>query len=512
MPRFPAPNSEDIRVIFVGFNALADHDLHLDELIAAIEGELDSANAAGALPIHADAEGRTDSLQAALLTAPRAQVLHFSAHGHPLRGLMLHDGEGRSVMASGQQLVELLGRYRNLKLIVLHGCHQKSQADALKAIFDCVLATSGTIDKDASRQFMRAFYKGLAHGESVGAAFQIAEGEVAVVAPKSKGQFWLIPHEGIDPDWIRLHPVRGRRATRQEVDASVEWLRETVTSFDDVVITANVTDWTDAVPVAAGVEPHVIDIPVPDRKGGWQRDWPPQREEWAAIAAKIDEVAASIKRGTWKRVHVVVHLPFGLSALLVKSLEAMNHELIIYQWTPPSGRAEASRRWQPWGPGASEAMPPPDRRPFFKNVRWPDRAQSQFEGDIALTVGVSRPIARDLVFTACGNPSRVRLVPLIPIDGAGQASLDQRNIGRAAEQLADALQTAAARFPRAAAIHLFVCAPKALLMRAVLRQATSPVRVVLHEFFADAKPSACYLPLTDLGARAAKPKSGGADS
>lgn len=492
---------EDTRIIFVGFAEADDTGLCLDEEIEAIEGAFAGANMAGALPISAHANASTDTLHGALLAAKRAQVLHFSAHGHTVQGLLLYDAEGRPVLAAGSQLATLLGRFRNLRLVVLAGCHQDHQAEALRDIVDCVVATSGRINVDDSRQFMRAFYLGLAHGDSIGVAFETAKARIGIDAARASEQFWLIHREQINPAWVRLDPVRASAATAAEIEATGDWLERHVNSFEDVVITANVTDWRDAVPHKRSAAPPVFDIAVPDRQGGWQRDWPPKRDEWAAVAAEIERVAAIIREGDWKRVHLVVHLPFGLSALLAQSIEAMNHDVIIYQWTPPPKDADARRAWLPWGPGAPEAMPAPDDTPFFEPIDWPERPQPGFTGDLAITVGVSRPIAPELVRAAAPDRSRIRLVPLVPRGGASQAALDQRNIGRASAQLTDALSKGAAHYPNAAAIHLFVCAPKALLMRAALRLATSPLRVIVHEFYAHAEPRACYLPMTDLHAR-----------
>lgn len=491
----------DTRILFVGFAEPGADDLCLTDEIAAIEGAFSEAHVSGALPIYARADASTDSLHGALLAATRAQVLHFSAHGHSVKGLLLYDAEKRSILVSGPQLAGLLGRFRNLRLVVLGGCHQDHQAQALRDIFDCVLATSGRINVDASRQFMRAFYKGLANGDSVGAAFKTAKARVAIDAPESREQFWLIHREQIDPDWVRLDPVRAPAATAAEIKATDDWLEKNVNSFEDVVITANVTDWKDAVPHTPSAAPQVFDIAVPDRQGGWQRDWPPRRDEWAAVVAEIETVAETIRLGDWRRVHVVVHLPFGLSALLAQSLEAMNHDVIFYQWTPPPKDAAARRAWLPWGPGAPEAMPAPDDTPFFEPVAWPKDPQPGFTGDVAITVAVSRAIAPELVYAAAPNRSRIRMVPLVPRGGASQAALDQRNIGRASAQLSEALDKAATHYPKAAAIHLFVCAPKALLMRAALQLANNPVRVIVHEFYKHAEPSACYLPMTDLHAR-----------
>lgn len=489
------PN-EDIRILFVGFDTTRGHSLQLDEEIDAIEGALADADMVGALPIRSDPRGTTDSLHSALLNAPRVQVLHFSAHGHPAWGLVMVDAEDRQVMASGTQLSKLLGRFRNLRLIVLGGCYQKRQAAALKRIFDCVLATSDEVPVDASRQFMRAFYKGLARGDSVGAAFKTAKARIAIDAPGAARQFWLERRRGLDPDWVRLDPVSGSAPTVEQIDAVDAWLRARVNSSEDIVITANATDWREAVP-HAGAEPEVRVIDVPSRQGGWHRVWPPRRSEWSAAAEQIKAIAREVQAGRWKRVHLVTHLPFGLAALLTRLLEAMKYELIVYQCTPPRGDAENQRRWQPWGPGAAEAMPPPDATPFFVPPVWPARRDPDFTGEVAITVGVSGEIAPELVYAAAGESHRICLFPLLPREGAGQSSVDQRNIGRAAAQLAEALQKAGSKFPKAKAVHLFARAPQALIMRAALRLATSPVRVIVNEFFPGAEQP-LYLPMVDL--------------
>ncbi len=497
MPR-PMTPALDIRIIFVGVDGLGGADLRLEKEIAAIKDELTQDRLAASLPARADAQGTTDALHAALLDAPRAQVLHFSAHGHSAKGLMLRDADGHAVTANGPQLARFLGRFRNLRLIVLGACHQKQQADALIDVFDCVLATSGVVPIDASRQFMRALYKGLANGDSVAAAFETARDRLAIDAPGAEKQVCLMHRETIDPHWVRLDPVHGPTLTAAQRTATADYLRARVDSFRDVVLTANVKRWQDAVPHKPSAAPRIIRIEVPEPGDAWHRIWRPDRDEWHAVAAEIGRAVDEIRRGDWTRVHIVVHLPYSLAALLACALQAMNHELIIYQWTPPPLRAEGQRAWEPWGPGAVEAMPPRDDAPFFHPVDWPEHTMPDFTGDIAITVAVSRPIAAELVYAAAPDRSRIRLVSLVPRKGTGQATLDQHNIERAAGQLDEAIQMAGARFPNATAIHIFPCAPKALIMRGSLRVATSPVRVIVHEFFQDAEPHPLYLPMVDL--------------
>lgn len=488
---------EHVRVLFHGSDAIPDRPLDLDREAAAIKTELEAHGLAGALPLRADLDGNTAMLQEALLRAPRAQVLHLSAHGHPTKGMMMFDPEGRRVPVTGDELAELLKPHRNIRLVVLSACHQTKAARQLQSLVDCVIGTSAAVKTDSNRVFMCAFYKALAHGESVGEAFDAAARMSQINKARSAKAIFLAHRRAVDPRYVRLDPISGARVTPDEFLVARRRLAQVVNPHDDLVIWCNVPEWRQIVPHSPGSAPADIEIPTPS--GPWQRDDPPDRATWETVAQHIRAIGAAVQASSHTRIHVVVKMPYSLQALLARSIEAMNRETIFYQESPPGqGEAADKRTWQPWGPGAAEFMPPVRQTPVF-NAANPPRHPSRETCEVAIAVEVSRPIDPELIHRALGVPRHaVKLYHLIPQAGASQVAITAATVGRAASQLDDLLQSVAGWYPRARGIHLFIAAPAALVARGVMKVNNSPIPVYIHEFFASAQGGARYRRMLDL--------------
>lgn len=117
-----------------------------------------------------------------LLTELNPTVVHFSGHGAADEGLILQDERGQPQVVSGRALAMMIAATTHrVRAMVLNACHGASQAEALLASADCVVAMDGAIGDDAARAFAVRFYGALGYRRSIGNA--VAHG-IAVLAAR----------------------------------------------------------------------------------------------------------------------------------------------------------------------------------------------------------------------------------------------------------------------------------------------------------------------------------------
>ena len=115
------------------------------------------------------------------LTEVTPTVIHFSGHGAADAGLVLQDERGQPQLVSGRALAMMIAATTSrVRAVVLNACHGASQAEALLASVDCVVAMHGAIGDDAARAFAVRFYGALGNRRSIGNA--VAHGIAALAA------------------------------------------------------------------------------------------------------------------------------------------------------------------------------------------------------------------------------------------------------------------------------------------------------------------------------------------
>jgi TPR repeat protein len=152
---------------------------------------------------------RTDELTTALRNTDPA-IVHFSGHGGEA-GLILMAPDGyEAQQVDPATLTQIFRVYRNrVRVVVLSACYSKPQAEAVANVVGCAIGTPGRIMDDAAIQFNAEFYRAIASGESVQAAFNQASVEFELSGPQGTRPE-LIPGKGVDPSRLFLVP-RSRR-------------------------------------------------------------------------------------------------------------------------------------------------------------------------------------------------------------------------------------------------------------------------------------------------------------
>ena len=122
-----------------------------------------------------------DDLRAALMAAPKYQILHISSHGSSGR-LEFEDERGERQLIKGQAFAEYIKGYAPpLQCVILNGCETLSIAKRLSAFLPFAIAMKGQVDDEASRLFSQGFY------EKLGAGFSSGSGELDIPAAFKEG-------------------------------------------------------------------------------------------------------------------------------------------------------------------------------------------------------------------------------------------------------------------------------------------------------------------------------------
>src|SRR5262245_42291721 len=110
----------------------------------------------------------------------RVAVFHFGGHAGSAE-LLLESPAGGAVTAHAEGLARFLGLQRGLELVFLNGCSSRDQGGSLLgAGVAAVIATSQAIDDAVATEFSARFYKALASGVPIRAAYSEAEAAIRV--------------------------------------------------------------------------------------------------------------------------------------------------------------------------------------------------------------------------------------------------------------------------------------------------------------------------------------------
>jgi TPR repeat protein len=116
---------------------------------------------------------RPDDMLDALMKQ-RPQIVHFSGHGDG-EGLLLEGADGnpnRVHTDTLRTLFTMLGG--GVQVVLLSACTSRPQAEAICDVVGCAIGTRGEIPEDAAITFNAEFYRSIASGYSVQAAYDQA--------------------------------------------------------------------------------------------------------------------------------------------------------------------------------------------------------------------------------------------------------------------------------------------------------------------------------------------------
>jgi len=192
-----------------------DPRLLLDEDMRQIRKKVRAAPYAKGLEFDCHWAARVDDMVEAL-EETRPRVVHFSGHG-TTEGLMVVGDDGSPHLVDAAVLVELFEEFRgDIRLVVLNACLSQPQAKEIAELVGCAIGTPGEISDAAAITFGAYFYRSLAYGRSVQAAYRRARLMLRLKHGPAEVCPELVVRPGVDPAQIVLvrPPWPYRRVTK----------------------------------------------------------------------------------------------------------------------------------------------------------------------------------------------------------------------------------------------------------------------------------------------------------
>lgn len=113
----------------------------------------------------------------------RLTTIHFAGHASGSR--LLLEGDDEPIVARIEGLASLLTRLESLALVFLNGCRTHAQGEQLvRAGIPAVIATEHAVDDEQAQRFAADFYRSVAGGASIAAAFGWAEAQARCFVPR----------------------------------------------------------------------------------------------------------------------------------------------------------------------------------------------------------------------------------------------------------------------------------------------------------------------------------------
>lgn len=199
------------------------------------------------------------------LTDKRPQIVHFSGHGG-MNGLVLFspDGAGRQQVPP-EGLAALFQAFPGeIRVVLLNACFSLEQAREIADIVGCAIGTPDRLQDPAAITFASRFYRAIASGKSVQAAYDVARLALRLENYADAQCPQLVHRTDVNPRRVVLIPSPVARLVRQ-VAAGVAAL---MLSSGAVVAGQDILDGPEikplASPVGASVRPGSPSSPVAD--------------------------------------------------------------------------------------------------------------------------------------------------------------------------------------------------------------------------------------------------------
>lgn len=189
-------------ILFLASNPITASRLAFDEECAAIERELRMTAGRDEFDFRSKWAVTPDEMMRHF-NELQPTVIHFCGHGRSgttegppasfrsvrvtcgdevSSGLYLQDEHGNPQLVTARALKMMIkAAAASARVVVLNACYSWLQADALRAVVDCVVGMTGAIRDDAARSFAVGFYRALGNRRSIGNAVEQA---IATLAAK----------------------------------------------------------------------------------------------------------------------------------------------------------------------------------------------------------------------------------------------------------------------------------------------------------------------------------------
>ncbi|MCG8419034.1 MAG: AAA family ATPase [Proteobacteria bacterium] len=161
-------------LLFIAASPASLGPLAQDEELRAIELGIGSARYRESVTVVGRGAARYQDV-VELISREQPGIVHISGHCDSQGHILLAADGGSSTQLSPALLAEVVATLgEHLQLVVLSGCRTETPGEALQAIVNSVVATTGDLTDDAAVAWAGPFYKAIASGASVRRAFDEA--------------------------------------------------------------------------------------------------------------------------------------------------------------------------------------------------------------------------------------------------------------------------------------------------------------------------------------------------
>jgi hypothetical protein len=124
-----------------------------------------------------------------LLNDYQPDIVHFSSHGSQQHEIILENAQGKPAAVPAATLGKLFALHKaNVRCVVLNACYSHVQAAAIAAHIPCVIGMSDVIADSMALEFAAAFYRALADGSDLNAAFGQGALQIELVGDEEQAQ------------------------------------------------------------------------------------------------------------------------------------------------------------------------------------------------------------------------------------------------------------------------------------------------------------------------------------
>jgi TPR repeat protein len=173
------------KILFLAADPLSAPDygaarLQLDGELGDMQRAIRSSEFGHLVDVDVRLAVRTDDLLDALIeTTPH--VVHFSGHGRADGLVMVSTDGSHPHLVPAAAVAQVFRQYRGeIRLVFLNACFSLPQAEAIADEVGCAVGTSGELPDDAALLFGTRFYRAVASGRSVQAAYDEARLKLAL--------------------------------------------------------------------------------------------------------------------------------------------------------------------------------------------------------------------------------------------------------------------------------------------------------------------------------------------
>ena len=198
----PSGGGVSATVLFLAADPTDLARLRLSEEVRTIEERLRNSNQPRVKLEQEWAVRAQDVIRGLLEHQPR--VVHFGGHGSSRGEIYLEDDDATGAAVAPRALARLLQSFDGVRCVVLNACYSAMQAAAIAEVVPCVIGTSQEIGDEQAIRFAGGFYLALAHGKSIGDAFDIGRSEMELSAVGGDELPQILARDDVDPRqlWI----------------------------------------------------------------------------------------------------------------------------------------------------------------------------------------------------------------------------------------------------------------------------------------------------------------------